>query len=1105
MIVIYYFVEGKRVKEGVDQKMKLHRIIATLTTKPVIAALTIVALLATTTSAIAMVVSIAAVTEIQPETANSGAVQPPHGTTSSSVTAASNNSLSTKSRPSEGGQADATASLGGFANGKLNSSNLVNNNLAKANKAATAASTSTINSITLAKAGTGLDGEGGSNNTVLINNSAKWHMVLNLSAGTTTVTVEFPKGNVIENASVSSAAGCTDGSKLEKTNGSYTNNKATCVIKTDSPKSQSWDIVDYVFGGNGQKLAPTKVTINGNDYTGTIPAVTLKGKANYSLQLYQKSNNDGNYSLPTSNAQWNNSFVLDLNIIPNGDAIGRESLSDTAAVRLETSSLPTGWKISRIYNYSGCGSSISYKRASDGSYLDITYSDMPLASRCEMYSRIQFSVPMSAISDNGTKVTVSTTDSEVATISGTKYTLKGGSSASDTLQNHDVFSYGLWKWGTTGAATIMGVSYDINERTSTDLVSSDYNTNLYACTTVAANKQSITGFTAGWGAKAEYGVIGTDVTAAPSPKDTCGKYGDKSANFFGNLSDAQAYAKQHGGAVNAVRSYIAKMSTGNNFDIGQINTRITADPQYIGQWIHAKMYISTDQWQGSGDTNFYGNQAISEGYTDIASFTASNNLSISPSANPGVTQHFTVKYGGLGKEGNVYTKIELPSSLTYIEGSARYEGSSITPTYTSTNNGVTTIEFKIGTIGQSYGESVDPKPELTFDANVNGNVATPSTISVNTWMKGDAQNWYRRSRSTSFSVAKTTSAYGYNLSQSNAVLLPGDDQTYNFTSYNNPDDAHADKTMAVLSILPYNGDKNGTKNVEYTGTTVKLADPNLDISGLTGYYTTDTEVRNVDLSDQSATNSILSNKEIWHKISLSDTEQGIALPDDTTAIMWVDAKATKDRLISFYMTLNNVRSTASGAKLANAINYVTVTGSLPIVNPITQTADVADTTVNISLDKVLADLSEKGATGALSTTSTITATTNSARGYSLTMKAKSSSSLVNSSASKYTISTSNSAAPKSLATNTWGYALPDQTDKGFGSIADYTNPTSTTTFAKVPSSTDDAVVIKSTTNRPDQTTGDATKVAYGINLGNNNTAGTYKTEIVYTVTANPFE
>ena len=146
---------------------------------------------------------------------------------------------------------------------------------------AKASNNSSVNKITLIKAGTGLDGEGGSNNTVLINNSAKWRIALNLSTGTTTVTMEFPNGNVIDGASISSAAGCVDGSKVEKINGSYTNNKATCVIKADSPKSQNWDITDYVFGGNGQKLAPTKVTINGQNYTGTIPAVTLKGKANY--------------------------------------------------------------------------------------------------------------------------------------------------------------------------------------------------------------------------------------------------------------------------------------------------------------------------------------------------------------------------------------------------------------------------------------------------------------------------------------------------------------------------------------------------------------------------------------------------------------------------------------------------------------------------------------------------------------------------------------------------------------------------------------------------------------------------------------------------------
>ena len=50
---------ARRSRDG-GLEFSLHRIIATLTTKPVIAALAIVALLATTTSAIAMVVSIAA-------------------------------------------------------------------------------------------------------------------------------------------------------------------------------------------------------------------------------------------------------------------------------------------------------------------------------------------------------------------------------------------------------------------------------------------------------------------------------------------------------------------------------------------------------------------------------------------------------------------------------------------------------------------------------------------------------------------------------------------------------------------------------------------------------------------------------------------------------------------------------------------------------------------------------------------------------------------------------------------------------------------------------------------------------------------------------------
>ena len=121
------------------------------------------------------------------------------------------------------------------------------------------------------------------------------------------------------------------------------------------------------------------------------------------------------------------------------------------------------------------------------------------------------------------------------------------------------------------------------------------------------------------------------------------------------------------------------------------------------------------------------------------------------------------------------------------------------------------------------------------------------------------------------------------------------------------------------------------------------------------------------------------------------------------------------------------------------------------------------------------------------------------------MKAKGSSSLTSTANSKHTITTLAGTNASPLTKNTWGYALPDQNGKGFGSEADYTNPTASTTFAKIPSSTDNAVAIKSTDTRPDQTTGDSTKVAYGVNQDTNQPSGTYQTDLVYTVTANPFQ
>ena len=1008
---------------------------------------------------------------------------------------------------------------------------------------AKASSNSSVNKITLIKAGTGLDGEGGSGNTVLINNSAKWRVALNLSTGTTTVTMEFPNGNVIDSASVSSAAGCVDGSKVEKINGSYTNNKATCVIKADSPKSQNWDITDYVFGGNGQKLAPTKVTINGQNYTGTVPSVTLKGKANYKVEMWGGGVGSRN---GRREVQFFYSLVAPLG---NNGAIGLEPLKDgSITFSIDTSALPRGWTLETCWSDASSGedkSSIlnggahactkdsddqlvmSIKNAAIGYRHYPTIDGSGNAMQTMKYSsgRVFLSVPLDDVPDGGKTYSVRVGNISATTISGSKATVaapnavsleidKKASGLVSTLLYGTGFNYSWVHNQPIYPNESFTVAYDTywNENPM-----SDRSTNIYTCGTWnprdlqitaplkydagSINQNRFFGNTIG----VEYGVIGTDMNVLADAGAPCGKYGDGNNAFFKTLDEAKSYASSKGLSINAIRLYVAAMQSGardNTFGSTRFRSadNLSHNPQL-------RVHAVADQWTSNSTmTHLYVPGLVR------AAVATSNNTANSPANTPNGVQHVTITPYTYARDNNVKATVTLPKGLTPVSGSYKFGNVAITPNITNNSDGTKTLTFGSGSFGQSGKENLAAQ-KIEFDTNIDPTISAPQNLTINVVTTGDGTskavaNW--RQATTTFSVAQVTGDYGYNISQNSATLLPGDNQTYNFTSYNNPDKDNPRKSMATLSILPYNGDKNGTKNIKYSNVTVKLTDPKLNFDGLDGYYTTDPRVRNIDLNDHSAVNRFLSYKAAWHEVSLPDFNWGsdaITLPSNATAIKWVDTKAIKDRLVSFSLTINNVRATASDAKLATAINYVAVTGSSPIVNPVSQIADVAETKVDVSLDKALANLSreESGATGLLSTTNSITAATNSASGYSLTMKAKAANSLINSSTSKHTIEASASAAPKSLATNTWGYALPGNTGEGFGSLADYTKPTSATTFAKVPSSTDDAVIIKHTASRPDQTTGDVTKVAYGVNLGDNNVAGTYKTEVVYTVTANPFE
>lgn len=1015
---------------------------------------------------------------------------------------------------------------------------------------ANASNNSSVNKVALIKAGTGLDGEGGSNNTVLINNSAKWRVALNLSAGTTTVTMEFPNGNVIDGASVSSAAGCADGSKVEKINGSYTNNKATCVIKADSPKSQNWDITDYVFGGNGQKLAPTKVTINGNDYTGVIPSVTLKGKANYGVEI--RSDVDDSSKNGRRSIRFNYSLTVPLG---NNGAIGLEPLKDgSITIPIDTSALPSGWTVawcnttSSSYRLSVSGEGknsvlnagvlkctkisdaqliLSIKNAAIGYKHYPTTNTYGNAMQVMYYSigAVQLSVPLDSIPDSGKTYSIKSGNFSAVTTSGSKATIAASDAVSWWINKSVWVNVVHLSWGTgfqphwyqnqpIYSGDSFSTAYDVAVNA---IPMSDRSTNIYTCGTwnprdlqittplkydaSSINQNRFLGNTIG----VEYGVIGTDMNVLADAAAPCGKYGDGNSAFYKTLDEAKKYASSKGLSVNAIRLYVAAMQSGVRDNIfGSIGMRSTDNLSHNPQ---LRMRVVSDQWTTSQTmTHLYVPGLVR------AAVATSNNTASSPANIPNGTQHVTITPYTYARDNNVKATVTLPKGLVPVSGSYKFGNDAIVPDTANNSDSTKTLTFSLGSLGQLGKENLAAQ-KIEFDTNIDPTISAPQSLTISVVMTGDGTNravlnW--RQATTTFSVAQVTGAYGYNMSQSNATLLPGDNQTYNFTSYNNPDKDNPNKSMTTLSMLPYNGDKNGTKNIKYSNVTVKLTDPKLNFNGLCGYYTTDSRVRNIDLNDQSAVNSFLSYKAAWHEVSLSDFNWGsgaITLPSNATAIKWVDVKAIKDRLVSFSLTINNVRATASDAKLATAINYVAVTGSSPIVNPVSQIADVAETKVDVNLDKALANLSreESGATGLLSTTNSITAATNSASGYSLTMKAKAANSLINSSTSKHTIKASASVAPKSLATNTWGYALPGNTGEGFGSLADYTKPTSATTFAKVPSSTDDAAIIKHTASRPDQTTGDVTKVAYGVNLGDNNVAGTYKAEIVYTVTANPFE
>lgn len=141
-----------------------------------------------------------------------------------------------------------------------------------------------------------------------------------------------------------------------------------------------------------------------------------------------------------------------------------------------------------------------------------------------------------------------------------------------------------------------------------------------------------------------------------------------------------------------------------------------------------------------------------------------------------------------------------------------------------------------------------------------------------------------------------------------------------------------------------------------------------------------------------------------------------------------------------------------------------------------------------------------GTTKCTISSDTVTATTGSSTGYTITLNDADTSNALTGPAS-IVASTATSSSPSVLTANTWGYRVDTIAGFGAGPTTAITNASiPSATFAGVPISTDTPGLIR-TTNTADSGTVN-TSVWYGVCASSNLQSGAYSDSVTYTAVIN---
>ena len=199
--------------------------------------------------------------------------------------------------------------------------------------------------------------DGTNRNEVLNNDEVVYNVNLDITnPGQITLVFTMPANSTISEASVSSANGCLQGSKVGQqsivgsdgeSSPSYTNNQATCVINPGSAKSLTWSVSTNPWGGDGEQIRPS-LTISGRAPTGQLsqstPVVTTIGRGDYGITVYTEATNSAANGLDRTIYP---SFGIYGKKADQTGALGLAPLSSDGdwVLRVNTSNLPAGWTV----------------------------------------------------------------------------------------------------------------------------------------------------------------------------------------------------------------------------------------------------------------------------------------------------------------------------------------------------------------------------------------------------------------------------------------------------------------------------------------------------------------------------------------------------------------------------------------------------------------------------------------------------------------------------------------------------------------------------------------------------------------------------------------